>query len=61
VCLDASGHDFEIVTTKTTKEIIQKLEKIVLNDWLRRAKKDREKMERVKEWKEEQWDMLVEG
>ncbi len=66
VHLHASGHDFKIIT-KTLKEVIQKLEKIVLNDWARKAKKDREKMKReqkitfVKEWTEEHQDMLVEG
>jgi hypothetical protein len=64
-CLDAMGHHFEI-STKTQKEVIQKLEEIILNDCVKKAKKDGEKMKRdqmikfVKDWKEKNRDMLVE-
>ncbi len=37
-CLDALGHHFEILT-KTQKEVIQKLEEIIPNDRVKKAKK----------------------
>ncbi len=65
VHMEALGHYFE-VTTKTQREVIQKLEEIVLSEHVKKAKKDGDKMKRdnkikfVKEWKEKNYEMLLE-
>jgi hypothetical protein len=64
--MEALGH-FLKVATKTQREVIQKLEEIVLSDCVKKAKKGGNKVKReeknklVKEWKEKNFEMLLEG
>jgi hypothetical protein len=65
VHMEALGNYFE-VTTKMLREVIQKLEEIVLSEHVKKAKKADDKMKRddkikfVKEWKGKKFEMLVE-
>ncbi len=65
VHVEALGYYFE-VTTKTQREVIQKLEEIVLSERMKKAKKGGDKMKRddkikfVKKWKEKNIGMLLE-
>jgi hypothetical protein len=43
--MESLGHYFE-VTTKTPREVIQKLEEIVLSERVKKVKKDGKKMKR---------------
>jgi hypothetical protein len=62
VRMEALGHFFE-VTTKTQREVIQKLEEIFLSERVKKAKKGGDKMKReekikvLKEWKETNFEM----
>ena len=64
--LESLGHGDEIITA-TPREVITKLEEIVLTEHLRKAKRDGEKMKRdqkiqfVNDWKVKHNDMIVEG
>ncbi len=63
VHMKALGHYFKVMT-KLQREVIQKLEEIVLSERVKKAKKAGNKMERdnnikfVKEWKEKIFEML---
>jgi hypothetical protein len=65
VHMEALGHYLE-VTTKMQRQVIQKLEEIVLSERMKKVKKDGNKMKRdnkikfVKEWKEKNYEMLLE-
>jgi hypothetical protein len=65
VRMEALGICFN-VTTKTQREVIQKLEEIVLSEQVKKANKGGKKMKRgekikfVKEWKEKNFEMLLE-
>jgi hypothetical protein len=65
VHMEALGYYFE-VTTKTPREVIQELEEIVLSECMKKAKKGGNKMKRedkikfVKQWKETNFEMLLE-
>jgi hypothetical protein len=65
VHMESLGHYFK-VTTKTPREVIQKLEEIVFSEHVEKVKKDGEKMRRddkikyVKDWKEKNYEMLLE-
>jgi hypothetical protein len=65
VHMEVLGDYFE-VTTKTQRGVIQKLEEVVLSECMEKAKKDGNKMKRddkikfVKEWKEKNFEMLLE-
>jgi hypothetical protein len=62
--MESLGHYFE-VKTKTPREVIQKLEEIVLSEHMKKVKKDGKKMKRddkikyVKDWKEKNYEMLL--
>jgi hypothetical protein len=63
--MESLGHYFEI-TTKMPREVIQKLEEIVLSERVKKVKKNGEKMKRddkikyVKDWKEKNYEILLE-
>jgi hypothetical protein len=65
VHIEELGHYFE-VTTKKQREVNQKLEEIVLSEHMKKAKKGGNKMKReeknkfVKEWKEKNFERLLE-
>jgi hypothetical protein len=65
VHMESLGHYFER-KTKTPREVIQKLEEIVLSELAKKVKKDGKKMKRdnkikyVKDWKEKNYEMLLE-
>ncbi len=64
VRMEALGHYFEVMT-KTQMEVTQKLVEIVLSECVKKAKKGGNKMKReekikfVKEWKEKNFEMLL--
>jgi hypothetical protein len=65
VRMEAVGHFFN-VTTQMQRGVIQKLEKIILSECVKKIKKGGDKMKReekikfVKEWKDKNFEILLE-